>query len=266
MRTVTLAILIAATAALPATARRARAPVPVDSQSIRLGTTVVTRPFGAELVDRLALVGSYRLHGRRVHLVRGDAGGACPARYVFVTDQSGGAPIVSAPFGSCSAGARVRASTTALEIAMPSTSPGMVARYAFDGTTVRPVDASGIAQVEECPSPSRVDTATQVEAVAAFERDYPAEFRSRGALGRVEIDGEEMRSLVIALACLAPLPAAEQRVPTIATPLFASRHGRAAFATLAGVADDPGSSTHLRASARSFAAEMTYRLARREPL
>lgn len=266
MRLAGFAILVAATTAGPLSAQRARTAAPVDAQSIRVGGVIVVRPFGAELVDRLVTVGSYRLGGRRVHLVRGETGGACPARFVFVSEQARAAPSVSTPFGTCGGAARVRLVGTVLEVTIAAAPDGKVARFAFDGVAMRPLDADGSPAVEQCPPAAHVDPVTQAEAVAAFERGYPDEFRSRRAAGRSDIDGEEMRSLVITMACLAPWPAAENKVPSIATPLFASHHGRAAFAALAGVAEDPDSGPHLRASARSFAAEMNYRLARREPL
>ena len=263
-------VLVAAAAAAatvsPATARRSPSVTTSSNQAIRIGRMVVNRPFGAELVDKLTLAGRYRLRGRPVFLVRGDSGGACPSRFVFVTQQPGDAPVTSAPFGTCSGAASVQAVGRGLLVTMPAPSDGdAIARFVFDGTTVSALDASNDDPASLCPSASYVDPAAQAEVLAAFERDYPARLRDR-QVGKVDIDAEEMRAVVTNLACLAPWPAGEHRIPAIATPLFASRHGPAAFAALAAVAEDPASGPQLRAATRGFSAEMAYRVERREPL
>ena len=55
-----------------------------SEQAIKLGKTVISRPFGAELVDHLAVVGSYSVQGARLHLIRGKGGSDCPARYAVI--------------------------------------------------------------------------------------------------------------------------------------------------------------------------------------
>jgi hypothetical protein len=274
MRTAVPIALAALAAAGPLAAQKRAASPPAavaqtgGEQAIRIGKTVVPRPFGAELVDRLVLAGTYRLGGRRIHLVRGDASGPCPSRFVFVSEQPGSGPAVSTPFGTCSGAARVRLANGALVVSLPAAAGGPMVRFAFDGAVVRPLDgpAHATAAAEPgCIPASHTDAATQAETVAAFEREYPVEFRNRGRINKIDIGPDEMRTLVTALACLAPWPAAERRVPKVATPLFASRHGPAAFAALDAIAQSPASDAHLRALARSFAAEMNYQVDRYEP-
>ena len=279
VRAVAIATIIAAVAYVPSgaaqTSSKKKSSTNIapagDGQTIRVGKTVIARPFGAELVDRLVIAGSYNLRGRRVHLVRGDASGPCPSRFVFVSEQPGGSQTTSGSFGTCSGSARVNPSATGLVVAMPAApAGGPTVRFVFDGATVRALDAiaaAGNATAQPgCVPASRTDYPTQVDAVAAVERDYPQEYRKTGTLKAVSIDPEELRSLVGALACLSSWPAAENRIPELATPLFVSRrHGPAAFAALDSIAHDPASDAHLRAMARSFAAEMSYRVDRREP-
>ena len=242
-----------------------------SEQAIRIGKMSVSRPFGAELVDRLVLAGSYRLRGRRVHLVRGDAGAACPSRFVFISEQPGSAPLASTPFGTCSGNIRVSASPSALVVAMPAApAGGPTVRFSFDGGAVRALDRV-VAQPDvvagtACIPAARATATTQADAIATFERDFPLEYRRSGTLKKIDIDPQEMRDMVAALACLSLWPAAEQRLPAVVTPLFASRHGPAAFAALENISQGPGSNPHLRAAARSFAAEMRFRVERRERL
>jgi len=277
---------LAATAAAPSPAQKARRPAAQKApqtavvgagseQALKIGRVTVQRPFGAELVDRLVLVGSYRVGGRRVHLVRGDANGACPSRFVFLAEQPGGQPVPGTPFGTCNGRAVVRSAAGALLVTvdeLPGTvplapgAPPPVRRFAYDGATLRPLDRPPAGQGPDCVPPARVGAVEQAETIAAFEREFPREFGSRGQLNRVAIAPDEMRSVVTALACLAPWPAGERRVPRAAVPLFASRHGPAAFAALESVAEDPSSGPYLRASARGLKAEMSYYLSRREPL
>lgn len=279
------ATLLTAIAMTPAAAQR-RTPPPAATppatatasnggQAIQIGAITVPRPFGAELVDTLRLAGTFRVGGQRVHLVRGDAGsGACRTRYVFVTEQRGGAPLVSSPFGTCSADARVTPARGGLIVTM-SARAGTTgsARYGFDGTNVRALNAAAsavaataAADAPLCLSAAQLPAAAQAEAVTAFEQAYPFEYRKLSRLRRAQIDQAEMEALVTALACIAPWPVAERRIPKLATPLFASRHGPAAFAALQTVAIDPASDAHLRAVTTSFAAEMRYRVGRREPV
>ena len=72
-----------------------------SDQALRLGETTLSRPFGAQLVDRLTVVGRHALPGSRtLWLVRGDGGAECPARYVVVGTAPGEAPTVGTPFGT----------------------------------------------------------------------------------------------------------------------------------------------------------------------
>lgn len=251
---------------LAASAQRATVARSGNDQSVRVGRAVVARPFGAELVDRLAVVGSYQLRGRRTYLVRGDAGGQCPSRFVFVTEAARAAPIVSTPFGTCRGDARVRSSAGLLTVTMSSAAdPRATARFAFDGASVRSLDAAADAAAQPpCPVASYIDPALQAATIEAFETDFPAEYRSRRALDRTTLDPQELQAVVTTLACFAAWPSADRSIPRLATPLFASNQGTAAFAALTAIAEDPSSGAHLRASARSFAAEMSYAVARRK--
>ena len=117
-----------------------------------------------------------------------------------------------------------------------------------------------------CVPPSETDPAAQMQTVDAIEQGFPEEYRGTGRIGRVPIAPDEMRSLVTMFACVGAWPAAHYRMTRLATPLFASRHGRDAFAMLDAIAKDRGSDAHLRASARTFYADMTYRVWKREPI
>ena len=244
-----------------------------SEQGLRIGKNNVSRPFGADLVDRLVLVGSYSVGGQRLYLVRGDTAGDCPSRYVVIVAQAKLAPTVGAPFGTCSRTAQTRLAGGTLIVSMPSTMAGtgaQLTRFAFTGGRMQQMSATAVAGTpgafieDGCRPASRVDAATQAATLAQFEAEFPAEYRDRKVLQEIDIDPEEMRTMVTALSCLAPWPAAEQRVPDVATPLFASkRHGPAAFAALDAVAHDANNDGNLRAVARSFAAEMSYRVDRR---
>lgn len=269
-------ILVAA----PAAAQRGITVVSSGSeQALKLGKAVVSRPFGAQLVDRIAVVGSYAGRGRSYHLIRGEAAGECPARYVVVYRDGGGAPVVTEPFGTCSAGARARLTGGTLEVTMPAAAAGGApTRFRFDQGRMRGVQpptnlAAQVAPAGQLPRPapgcSAVGTGRteRAAAIAAFEQSYPDEYRSTGTLKDAAIAPEELRAIVTDLACLSTWPGAEQVVPRAATPLFASkRHGKAAFAALDSVALDPASDANMRASVRAFAIEMIYRVDRREPL
>ena len=100
-----------------------------------------------------------------------------------------------------------------------------------------------------------------------FERDWPKAYRRTGTLKRVTLGQSEMRALVTDLACMASWPIGERRVPELATPLFRSeRHRTAAFAALESIQRDPATDANLKAVARSFSAEMRYRIALDPPL
>lgn len=254
----------------PASAQRATVARSGNDQSVRIGRAVVARPFGAELVDRLTVVGSYRIGGRTAYLVRGDAAGQCPSRFVFATENAGGTPIISAPFGTCRGNVRVRSSAGLLTVTMPSLSdPAVSQRFAFDGTTVRSLDAPApgtVAAAPDCPVAAHVDPALQEATIAAFKNEFPVEYRSRRALNRIAIDPLELKAVVTTLACFAPWPAAGRTVTKLATPLFSSNHARAAYSTLTAIAEDPSSNANLRAATRSFAAEMNFAVARRKAM
>ena len=280
------ALSLALIVAPPAAAQRGEAGIAVvpsgSEQALRLGSTVLSRPFGAQLVDRIAVVGSYRGAGGVYHLVRGDAGGECPARYVVVTRDGEGAPVVTEPFGTCGTGARGAINAGTFVVTMPATAAGGPAvRYGFDGGKMVALDARPAAaiadaqgrpgyaarQASACRSPTSADPATQAAVVQQFEAEYPAQYRRQASLRRAQITPEELRATVTGLACLSRWPGAQKVVPEAATPLFASkRYGPAAFAVIETVATDPASDANLRASVRAFGAEMLYRVDRREPL
>lgn len=253
-----------------------------SEQALQVGGAVLSRPFGAQLVDRLSVVGSYRVGGRTYHLVRGDAAGDCPARYVVITREADGAPAPTEPFGTCSMGARGRVSRGAFIVTMPATAAGgPLVRFRYDQGTMRLIDAMPAAAVaraggapgfaareaSSCRAPTATDPVDQAAVLADFQRSYPAEFRKISTLKHTEIAPDELRATVTGLACLARWPGAEEIVPEMATPLFASkRYGPAAFASIDTIAKDPTSDVNLRAAVRAFGAEMLYRVDRREPL
>lgn len=282
LRIFSIALAVVAT---PATAQRGGGIAVITSgseQALKVGSTVVSRPFGAQLVDRISVVGTYRSGPRTFHLVRGDAGGDCPARYVVVTREADGAPSATEPFGTCSTGARGEANRSGFAVVMPATAAGgPVVRFRYDGGAMRLVNAAPAAQVAStdgaagygarsastCRTPTSADPATQSAVVAEFESNYPTEYRKISTLKRTEIGTDELRATVMGLACLSRWPGAEDVVPAAATPLFASkRHGAAAFGLIDTIARDPLSDVNLRAAVRAFGAEMTYRVDRREPL
>ncbi len=276
-------VAMAAAAALPAQAQRVERISVVPSgaeQALRLGDAVLARPFGAQLVDRIAVVGSYRAQGRTYHLIRGEAAGDCPARFVVVTRTAeGAAPATTEPFGTCSAAARVQAGARDFIVSMPATVAGGAAvRFRYDQGAMRAIDplptataaaaaATPVAPEASCRSAASVDPSGQAEALAEFEQQYPADYRRLKTLKRTQIAPDDLRTTVVGLACLARWPGAQDVVPRAATPLFASkRHGPAAFAVIDTIATDPASDANLRAAVRAFGAEMLYRVDRREPL
>lgn len=278
-------VAMAAVMSVPALAQRAQTIAVVTSgseQALRIDDTIVSRPFGAQLVDRIAIVGSYRVGARTYHLVRGEAAGDCPARYVVVTGEADGVPAATEPFGTCGAGARGQQSGAAFIVTMPATAAGGPnVRFRYDQGAMRLIDAmpaAGVAgpagdpgyaarQASSCRTASATDPVDHAAVLADFQRSYPADYRKISLLKKTEIAPDELRATVTGLACLARWPGADKVVPEMATPLFASeRHGPAAFATIDTIAKDPASDVNLRAAVRAFGAEMLYLVDRREPL
>lgn len=283
IRVVAASVVLACVAASPATAQRRIAVVSNgNEQALAVGKTVISRPFGAQLVDRLAVVGSYRAGKATYHLIRGEAAGTCPSRFVVVETGSSEAPVASEPFGTCSGQARAAVGRAGFTVTMPATAAGGPAvRFAWESGKMRLLDAAPAAvvadaggtpgfaarQASTCRTPTSADPATQAAVVADFERNYPSEFRQQKTLKRADISPDELRATVTGLACLSRWPGAEVVVPEAATPLFASkRHGPAAFEVVQVIARDPNSDVNLRAAVRAFGAEMLYRVDRREPL
>lgn len=276
-----LSALLATAASAPVSAQvRDASVVSAGSEdALRWGKTLMTRPFGAELVDRLVIADTERQRDRAFVLLRGDVGGPCPARYVLVTREDDSGSRVSDTFGTCSPDAKLRLVRGVPEVSMPATAVGGPSvRYRYGDGRIALVDARpaagegmvagyGPRAPADCRIAGRTDAATQQSIIADFERTYPASYRKMSQLKRTEIAPDELRNTVVGLACLATWPGAEEVVPRTATPLFASkRHGASAFAALDSVAQDPRSDANLRASVRAFSAEMLFRVDRREPL
>ena len=283
----TRALLASAAVALvlsPSVAAQRRATIVSsgNEQAIAVGKTMLSRPFGAQLVDRLSVIGSYPAGRTTYHLVRGDAAGQCPSRFVVVATGAAAAPAVSEPFGTCAGQARAAATRSGFVVTMPATAAGgPPVRFGWDSGTMRLLDAMPAAvvagadgapgyaarQAATCRTPTSADPGTQAAVVEDFTRGYPDDYRSNATLNRTDISADELRATVTGLACLARWPGAERIVPEAATPLFASkRHGPAAFQTIQVIARDPNSDANLRAAVRAFGAEMLYRVDRREPL
>ncbi len=249
-----------------------------SEQAIKLGKTVISRPFGAELVDRLSVVGSYTLQGARLHLIRGKAGAECPARYAVIVTRPGQEPVVTEAFGTCSAAARPQLRRGVFTVAMPATAAGgPLVRYHYaNGRMHAPAAAltRGAGMIapaaptaSPCKSANAVDPADQARALDAFEQGWPKAYRRTGSLKRVALGQSELRRVVTDLACMSSWPIGERRVPELATPLFRSeRHRAAAFAALESIQRDPDTDANLKAVARSFSAEMRYRIALDPPL
>lgn len=256
---------------------------------LRYGKDVITRPFGATLVDRLDVVGSYAVTGGRAFLVRGTATGPCPVHYVVVQAQAG-LPRPSAPFGTCADGARARVTRGALRITVPNAAAELPpASFAYAGGRVTPVIdpvqqaalmTSGAAAgpaldaIDAWAGPGGCASVTRAAAIGAsdevlanFDRHYPADWRRQGRIERVTLEADELRRVVTGLACLSTWPAADPAIPQAALPIFASRkHGRTAFELLEGVGRDAAVPSDVRAAARAFHAEMRFRVERREPI
>ncbi len=250
-----------------------------SEQAIKFGKTVISRPFGAELVDHLSVVGSYTVQGAQLHLIRGKAGAECPARYAVIVTRTGQEPLITEAFGTCSTAARAQLRRGVFTVVMPATAAGgplVQFRYA-NGRMHRPVAAltqgagkigpAAQAATSACRSANSIDAAHQAAALDAFERDWPQAYRRTGSLKKVAIGQSEMRRLTTDLACMASWPAGERRVPELATPLFRSKqHRDAAFAALESIQHDADTDANLKAVARSFSAEMRYRVALDPPL
>ena len=273
MRTLALfAVAACAVASGPAVAQtRATVVSAGNEQAIKVGKTVVSRPFGAVLVDNLQVVGSYGSRALRYHLIRGVAAGECPARFVVTVERPGEAPVTTDPFGTCAATATARLRRGTLEVSMPATVAGApMARFAYRDGAMRPLAdtaatlaaASGAAPSAEsgCRAAAHVDAETQAAALADFDESYPLAYRRESSLKKTDIAPEELRELVTGMACLSTWPGAETLVPDHATPLFRSRrYGAAAFSALERIARDPATDANLQAAVRTFSAEMLYR-------
>ncbi|AQR73339.1 hypothetical protein BXU08_06485 [Sphingomonas sp. LM7] len=243
-----------------------------SEQAIKLGSTVISRPFGVELVDHLAVVGSYTVQGARLHLIRGKSGSDCPARYAVIVTQAGQAPRVTDAFGTCSAAAKPQLRRGVFSVAMPATTAGgPLVQYHYANGRMHARQAAltqgaGIvgpaATASVCRPAHSLDAAAQAAAIDSFERDFPRAYRRTGTLKKVTFGQGELRRLTTDLACMASWPAGERRVPELATPLFRSKqHREAAFAALESVQRDPEADANLKAVTRSFSAEMRYRAA-----
>jgi hypothetical protein len=267
-------------AALPAQ-RRAPKPKPkpvevevvsvANEQGLKIGKTTLQRPFGADLVDQLELAGSYGPPSQRIHLVRGDKAGDCPSRFVVVEAMRGREPLVSQPFGTCSPAVSARLIGTRLLVSLPATAAGGTpVRYAYGQGAVRQLDANPEAAAAAegnrpiyastsggCRSVPTTDPALQAEVIATFEDSYPTEYRRNKTLKRATLDAATLRPLLIDMACLAGW-AGSDRIADTARPLFASRHGPLAFATLESIAKDPQVAASTQAAARRFAADMSF--------
>lgn len=249
-----------------------------SEQAIKLGKTVISRPFGAELVDHLGVVGSYTVKGARLHLIRGKAGSDCPARYAVIVTRTGEEPQITQSFGTCSTAARALLRRGVFTVAMPASPAGgpLVQFHYANGRMHAPAAAltqrpgamgPAAPSSSACKSASAMDPADQARTLDAFERDWPRAYRRTGTLKRVELGQNEMRRMVSGLACMSSWPAGERRVPELATPLFRSqRHRGAAFAALESIQRDPEADANLKAVTRSFSAEMRYRIALDPPL
>jgi hypothetical protein len=271
------ALLLAAVATLAVSAdaapRRRPAPAQIEvvsagaDQALRLGDQTLSRPFGAQLVDRVVVVSRHALPGSRTAwLVRGEGGADCPARYVVVSRRAAEAPSVTAPFGTCSPGATARTARGDLLVTMPDAA-GPPVSFAWAGGAMRPIGSAAML-LAAAPTACSADAQRSPELLdAALAETLPLDLRRRGGIRRAELDGEVLEGTVADLACLAAWPGGDPKVRKAATPLFASkRYGAAAFAALDNVARTPGTDTALRAAVRTFSAQMYYAVGSREPI
>lgn len=289
IRQTILPLVIGLAAASPVSARPAAKPKPAiavvsagSEQALALGKIVISRPFGAQLVDRIAVAGSTRTRAGTYHLIRGEAAGECPVRYLVVFQPAAGAPVSSEPFGTCAATARDSVGRAGYVVTMAATAAGgPPVRFRYESGRMRLLDARPAVAVASadgrigfaargastCRTPTSADAGTQAAVLADFDRNYPAEYRSSGRVKRAEISPDDLRATVAGLACLSRWPGAERVVPDAALPLFASkRYGPTAFRLVETIARDPASDANLRAAVRAFGSEMTYRVERRERL
>lgn len=228
-----------------------------------LDGTIVARPFGAVLVDRLSVVDRFPLAANRtVWLVRGDGSDTCPSQYVLIDRTAGQQPDISSVFGcAATATGRVRSGALRLSVATPGLPP---AEFAWRRGTLEPVNAAG--EVVQADIGCRNPAATPADTDAALAAALPPELRRRTALHRAAMDDDALQGRVGDLACLSTWPGGEAKVVKASTPLFGSRTwGTAAFAALDRIALQPGSPPDLRAAVRLFSGRMRYALATREP-
>ncbi len=279
MRFVKLALCLAAVSAGSLIARTPRSELTVvtagNEQGLKYGGTLLSRPFGAQLVDTIRIVGTYGSARERYYLVEGSAGANCPARYLIVTARPGQPPALSAPFGTCGIGATVRPSSGGLLITVaPGPTDRQPTRYVFGRAGLRQLDipsrsamAATGAPGLHCPAPHGPIATDAAATAVEFDRVLPADYRSSKGLHRAEIAPDELRAMVAELACLSSVDGSDPAVAKAAVPLFASkRYGDASFAALDQVAAMPGSDPQMRASARAFSATMRYYVLRREAL
>ena len=246
-----------------------------SEQALQLGETVLSRPFGAQLVDSMAIVGRYGARAERLWIVQGTAGATCPARYVVVSAKSGQPPIVSAPFGTCGTGVRAQPSGGGLLLSVAPLAPGAApSRYMFRNGGVTPLDGTATVAVTQaaqqtvrCRNPGDMAALDGTAFEYELDRALPAAYRTSGSVRRAEIAPTALHEMVAGLACLASWPGGGRPVTRAATPLFASkRYGAASFAALDRIAGATNSEPGLRASARYLYGEMRYRVGAREPL
>lgn len=279
MRFVKLALCFAAASVGSSLAGAPRSELTVvtagNEQGLKYGGTLLSRPFGAQLVDTIRIVGSYGSARERYYLVEGSAGANCPARYLIVTARPGQPPALSAPFGTCGIGATVRPSGGGLMITVaPGPTDRLPTRYAFGRAGLRQLDmpsrgamvATGAPGLR-CPAPVGPIATDAAATAAEFDRVLPTDYRSSKGLRQADIAPDELRGMVAGLACLSSVDASDSSVAEAAAPLFASkRYGAASFAALDQIASMPGSDPQMRASARAFSATMRYYVLRREAL
>jgi len=277
MRFMKLALCLAAVCAGSSVARTPQSELTVvtagNEQGLKYGGTLLSRPFGAQLVDTIRIVGTYGSARERFYLVEGSAGANCPARYLIVTARPGQPPALSAPFGTCGIGATVRPSGGGLMITVaPGPTDRLPIRYLFGRAGLRQLDlpshsltiAAGAPGLH-CPAPH--GTIATDFAATEFDRVLPVYYRSSGNLRHAEIAPDTLRAMVASLACLSSIDGEDPTVAKAAVALFASkRYGDASFAALDQVASMPGSDPQMRASARAFSATMHYFVLRREAL
>jgi hypothetical protein len=242
-------------------------------QALQYGPTMLPRPFGAELIDTMAITGDFRIGRDRFFLVRGTGGANCPARYVVVAVKRGFPPVTTPVFGTCSAMASGRVVAGQLVVAMPAAiDGGPPIRFAYLGQQMQPLDAppaavSAATPDRACRTYEQASPRTQDVLVAEFQKSFPDQYRHDKLVKRAQIDPDQLRTLVTGLACFSTWPGAGAMVPEAATALFASkRYGAASFAALDTVARTPGTAPDLRAAVRTFSAQMRYQVGARTTL